>query len=123
MFFNQRTEAVRRQIRNLEHERDDLNDSLHKTRNELAELKQKKKMEGEDIRHLVKIKEEKLAIEYDRKEVRLEREQQAVIAEVKDEYRDKMEQELQKQITRMQKMYGEILGRLPNFNVRLKGDV
>lgn len=123
MFTNKRSEAVKRQIERLENERDQLNDDLMKVRNELAELKQKRKMEDEDIRHLVKLKESKLDIEHQKKEVELERKQQEAIAKVKDKYRDKLESELQRQLERMQKMYGEILGRLPNVNVRLKGDV
>lgn len=120
---NQRSVAVRKQIEGLEHERDKLNDDLLKVRNELAELKQKKKMEDEDIRHLVKLKEGKLDMEHQKRLIEVEGEKDKAIATVKDQYRDKMEAELGKQIDRMQQMYGEILGRLPNVNVRLKGDV
>lgn len=120
---NQRSEVVKLQIKTLEAERDSLNDELQGVRDELATLKQKKKMEDEDIRHLVKIKEEKLNIEHQKRELERDRQKEAEIAKVKDEYRDKMERELQKQIDRMKDMYGEILQRLPNVNVRLKGDV
>ena len=60
MFGNQRSRKVKQQIKSLETERDRLNDNLLYTKNELASLKQEKKMENENIRHLVKIKEEKL---------------------------------------------------------------
>ena len=123
MFNNRRSKHVQRQIEKLERERDSLNDDLMRVRNQLSELKQKRKMEDEDIRHLVKIKESKLDIEHQKRQIELEREQQKAIAKIKDEYRDKLEKELQKQIERMQEMYAEILGRLPNVNVRLKGDV
>lgn len=123
MFRNQRSEKVKRQIQNLELERDRLNDSLMSVRNELAELKAKKKREDEEMRHLVKLKESKLDMDYQRKRINNDREKDRAIAAVKDEYRDKMEAELGRQIERMQKMYGEILGRLPNVHVRLKGDV
>ena len=119
----QRPDTVKAQIKELEGERDTLNDGLLKARNELAELKQAKKMEDENIRHLVKLKEEKMQIELDKKEVALERKQQEEIARVKDEYRDKQESTLQKQIADGKEMYAEILARLPNVNVRLKGDV
>ena len=123
MFGNQRSEKVKLQIKTLESERDGLNDSLLSTKNDLAELKQKKKMEDEDIRHLVKLKESKLEIEFNRKEVQLEGEKQEAIAEVKNEYREKLENLLHKQIEQGEKRYAEILSRLPDVNVRLKGDL
>ena len=123
MFGNQRSKRVKAQIETLESERDTLNDSLLSVKNELTELKQKRKMEDEDIRHLVKIKEGKLDLDHQKKQVELERTQQEAIAAVKDEYRDKQESTLQKQIEDGKQMYAEILARLPNVQVRLKGDV
>lgn len=123
MFDNQRTKKVKAQIIEIEGERDRLNDSLLSTKNELAELKQKKKMEDEDIRHLVKIKESKLQIDFDKKEVSLEKEKQDAIAKVKDEYRDKQERVLEKQIDQGEKRYAEILARLPDVSMTLKGKV
>ncbi len=123
MFGNQRSERVKLQITTLESERDTLNDNLVSVRNELSELKQKRKMEDEDIRHMVKIKEGKLDLEHQKKQVELERQQQTAIATVKDDYRDKLESTLQSQIKDVKGMYSEILKRLPNVNVRLKGDV
>lgn len=123
MFGNQRSKQVKDQIVSLETERDRLNDSLLSTKNDLSELKQKKKMEDEDIRHLVKLKESKLEIEFKKKEVELERQQQCAIADVKDEHRDKLEKILNTQIEQGEKRYAEILSRLPDVNVRLKGEV
>lgn len=123
MFGNQRSKQVKDQIQSLESERDSLNDNLLKVKNDLSELKQKKKMEDEDIRHLVKLKESKLEIENEKKQVERERVQQEAIAAVKDEYRDKQESTLQKQIDASEERYAEILARLPNVSVRLKGEV
>ena len=67
MFGYKRPERVKRQIEKLESERDALNDDLFKTRNQLAELKQKRKMEDDEIRHLVKIKESQLDIDHQKK--------------------------------------------------------
>ena len=120
---DQRSESVKTQIRSLEGERDTLNDGLFKARNELAELKQTRKMEDEDIRHLIKIKESQLDIKHQEKQVELERQQQEVIAAVKDQYRDKQESTLKKQIEQGDKRFAEILARLPDVNVRLKGEV
>lgn len=123
LFSHKRSTQLKNDLRKLEDERDVLTDENRKVKDELAELKQKRKMEDEDIRHLVKIKESKLDLDYQKKEVALERKFQEDKAAVKDEYRDKLEKELQAQLERMQTMYGEILNRLPNVNVRLKGEV
>lgn len=123
MFGNQRSKQVKTQIEGLESERDRLNDSLLTTKNSLAELKQKKKMEDEDIRHLVKLKESKLEIEFNKKEVELERQQQEAIATVKDEHRDKLESLLKTQLAQGEKRYAEILARLPDVSMALKGKV
>ena len=99
MFGNyRRSDKLKQDIRNLEDERDGLTDDHRKVKDELAELKQKRKMEDEDIRHLVKIKEGKLDLEHQTKQVELERGQQTAIATVKDEYRDKLEATLQQQV-------------------------
>jgi len=70
-----RTDKLKKDIIALEDERDGLTDDNRKVKDELAELKQKRKMEDEDIRHLVKLKESKLDLEYEQKKVVLEREQ------------------------------------------------
>ena len=128
-----RTRQLKAEIISLEEERDKiidenrkakeaLLDENRKLKDDIADLRQKKKMEDENIRHLVKIKEESLDIAHERKTVELERKQQDAIATVKDKYREKQESTLQKQIEDGKQMYSEILARLPNVNVRLKGD-
>jgi len=116
MFGHKRTTKLKNDIRTLEDERDTIVDENRKVKDELAELKQTKKMEDENIRHLVKIKEESLEIQHQKKT-------QDAIALVKDEYRDKQEALLNKQLDQGEKRYAEILARLPDVNVRLKGDV
>ena len=123
MFSHRRTSKLKDDIRKLEDERDGLTDDNRMVKDELAELKQKRKMEDEDIRHMVTIKASKLDLEHQRKQVDLEGTFQAEKAKIKDEYRDKLESTLQAQIKDVKDMYGEILKRLPNVQVRLKGDV
>jgi hypothetical protein len=86
---------------------------------EVEKLKIDKKIADEDIRHMVKMKEGKLQLEFDKKAVEAEREKEAAIAKVKDEYRDKMEQRLIKEGENIKEMYTEILKRLPDVNVAL----
>jgi len=102
-------------------------ESLKKDRTRLKEevedLRLKKKIEDEDIKHMVKIKEERLALKFTKKEMETEREKQEAIATVKDQYRDKVEDSLKGQKDDIKAMYGQILERLPDINVKLKGSV
>ena len=45
------------------------------------------------------------------------------IAKVKDEYRDKVEEQLETRAKETKEMYNEILKRLPDVNVKLRGEV
>jgi lantibiotic modifying enzyme len=84
---------------------------------EVSDLKLKKKVEEEEIKHLIKINQERKDIELEKEKIKLEGAKAKEIAEVKDNYRDKTEQQLEKQLEMMKGMYSEILGRLPNYNV------
>ncbi len=106
----------------LEKDNERLTDEKKALKEEVADLKLKKKMSEEDIKHMVKIRQEKLDIEHEKKIMEIERTKANEIAAVKDDYRDKMEKRLQAETTNMKDMYSEILQRLPNVNVRLKGD-
>ena len=90
---------------------------------EVEDLKLEKKISDEDIKHMVKMKEEKLSLDFKKKEMDIEQEKQVAIAEVKDQYRDKVEKTLETQKNDIKEMYQQILGRLPDINVKLKGDV
>jgi len=90
---------------------------------ELATFKHKKKLEEEDIRHMRKMEKEALEQKSLKKEIELERVKDQAIAKVKDDYRDKMEARLHKEVDNMKDMYKEILGRLPNIHVKMTGDV
>ena len=100
-----------------------LKDERKRLKAEIEDLKLKKKIETEDIKHLVKLKEEKQKIQFERKEMELEKKMQETIAEVKNGYRNKVEKNLESQKNDVKEMYGQILKRLPDVNVRLKGDV
>ena len=85
---------------------------------DLAELKLKKKLEEEDIKHMVKINNERKDIELEKEKIKLTQKSNDEIAKVKDRYRDKTEAQLEKQLVNMKGMYGEILERLPNYNIK-----
>lgn len=118
-----RTERLKKEIEDLERERDQIVDDNRKLKDQLAALEQKRRMEDDELRHLVKMKESQLNMAHETRQLERDRAKDSEVATVKDQYRDKLEAFLQQQVKDIKEMYGEILGRLPNVNVRLKGDV
>lgn len=98
-------------------------DRVRELRHEVDALKMKAQAADEELGHLLKIRDEKRDIELERRKVELEREQQEAIAEVKSEYQDKVEELLEGQIEKLEAQYKELLGRLPDINVTLKGRI
>lgn len=116
-------DTLRRTVESLQAEKSGLKE-------ELAELTLKKKIEDEDIKHMVKIKLDEnqmshdkrmgeLEIEFAKKEAKAALEKNEAIGAVKDEYRDKVEKQLKEEGAKMQDMYNQVLSRLPNVNVSL----
>lgn len=114
---------VEQEKKALESEVETLREDVRKAKEDLSETKHKKKMEDEDIKHMVKMSKEAGEIDLKKKVMDCEKEKDKTIAEVKDEYRDKMELRLQTEVDNIKEMYGQILERLPNVNARLKGDI
>lgn len=102
------------QIDSLKTERDSLKE-------ELAALKLKKKIEEEDIKHMLHMKTEAMELEKERMDMKFEKKAEKAIREAHDKYRTKVEDMLGKQVTDLKEMYGQILARLPDVNVKLKG--
>jgi len=119
-FKNEKTKALETQVNELESKCEKLSTDRLGLKEEVEDLKLKKKMSEEDIKHMVKMKEEKLDIEHQKKMQALELEKYKAIAEVKDEYRDKIEVRLEKEGETIKDMYAQILERLPNISAKLK---
>jgi len=113
------TSSVTSSVEDLLHDVDNLRDEKRDLETQIKDLKQEHRLADELIAHNVKIREEQLAVEHSRKEVKLEREKDKEVAKVRDEYRTKQEETLQKQIDRSNDMYTELLARLPDVNVAL----
>lgn len=96
---------------------------IRELKEEVADLKLKRKIEDEDIRHMVKIKEEQLNLEHEKRALELQRESDKEVSGVKDAYRDKLEGFLKNQVKDVKEMYGQILQRLPDVNVQLNKDL
>jgi membrane-associated HD superfamily phosphohydrolase len=97
--------------------------TLKKEKQDLTEQVEKLKLDAkiadEDIKHMVKMKEERLELDHQKKIAAVEKEKADAIADVKDKFRDKMEEQLAKESANIKEMYGEILKRLPDVNVAL----
>ncbi len=131
MFF--KTKEMKKVINENKKLRDEINEnedslsSLHLAKrnlqNKLEELKLKRKIEEEDLKHLIKIREEKSEIEFTKKEIALEAKHQTALHNEANKYRDKVEKFLTENVEKSERMYTELMGRLPDVNVRLRGDV
>lgn len=109
-----------REIARLRRERENALDEMADVRGELRTLEQKRDAEERDIQHLLKLEREREEVKREKFEAKCEREKDAAIAEVKDEYREKLEQELRSRHEDMRGMYTEILQRLPNVTAHLE---
>ncbi len=94
-------------------------EDISKLKKELKELELKKTMEQREIEHLVRLKEEKLTVEFERKEVGLQKDFQAKEMVMQTQYHDKIMGAIEKARKEQQDTYKEIMKRLPNVNVRL----
>jgi len=115
-FRGKEENGLKDRIKKLEDERIEL-------KREVEDLKIQKKISEEDIKHMVKMKEERLALDYEKKVAEVERAKEKDVAAEKDKYRDKVEASLETQRLELRGMYGEILERLPNIAVKLRGEV
>lgn len=118
-----RKASLIRQVEDLEKERDKLRDERDNAQGELSKFQATKKMEEEEIKHHLKMEQERAGLERLQHEAKVAKEKDAEVAAVKDKYRDKMENELRDQIKRGEELYKAILARLPDVNVKLRGSV
>ena len=106
-------------VKSLETELDSLFDERRKLKDEIEDLKVKKKVSEEDIKHMVKMREERLELQFEKKQVESDKKLQDELHKIANTYRDKTEKQLEKESASMKEMYGQILERLPNVTARL----
>lgn len=95
-------------------------EDVGKLKREIAELGLTKEIELRDIEHLVKIKEEKLNLEFSQKELDLKNDFKDKEMRMQTVYHDKQIEQLNEAKTDMGDMYKEIMKRLPNVTARLE---
>lgn len=101
----------------------ELKKDIKRLKNELEDLEFKKRMEEAEIKHLVKMKEEKQILEAQKKEVELTKEFQAKEMKLQTEYHDKAVKLIQEGHAKMQEIYGKIMERLPNVTMAIEKKV
>lgn len=118
--LQERVDILTERVNELLLERDTLTGEKVELAAELAQLSQKKKMDEEMIAHKLAMHEEKLEIDKQKEIAATERSADERVADVKDQYRDKIESQLEKRGNELKEMYSEILERLPDVNLAIE---
>ena len=105
--------------------------ALRATKEELEDLKLKKRLEQEEITHMVKINEERKDSEVEKKKIELERkynedinkfreEQTAALLQLTKELHGKLEGRFNVELGNLKEIYQALMARLPNVNLTLE---
>ena len=95
-------------------------EEIPKLKKELAELKLQKTIEERDIQHLIKCKEQKLALEHKQKEVELQKQFQDKEMVMQTKYHTDIVAKIEEFAKEQRMTYAEIMKRLPNVNMEIK---
>ncbi len=94
-------------------------DRIKALKTELEELKLSKKMEELEIKHLVKMKEEKQALEMDKNKNDLTKLFNEKEMALQTKYHEQVMGVITKEHEKLQALYKEIIGRLPDVNMTI----
>ena len=111
---------LEKQVTDLKIERESLDTELRSQKNQVMQLKLDKKIEQEDIAHMLKMLQEAEAVERQKFELNCTKEKNDAIAKLKGEHSDELLKMQKEQLEAGEKRYGEILARLPDINASLK---
>jgi len=121
------TKVVKRAIVEALDEREKLSTDIHAARLEIAglkeqlkELKTTKRMEERELEQLVKCKIEKQDLEHEKRRVSLQEEFNRKEMAQQTKYHEEKIAQLGKEQDRLEKLYTQILARLPNVNVDIR---
>jgi len=101
-------------------ERDKVKEELYTLKDEIRDLKQEHKVAEEDIKHMLKMHEDRKDLEIAKIRQEEEAKTATEVAKVKDEYQDKQIAFLRESISSGDERFEKILERLPDVNARLK---
>jgi hypothetical protein len=100
-----------------------LKNQIEDLKKEIKELEFKKDMESKEIKHLVKMKEEKDKVQADKKEIELIKDFQSKEMKLQKEYHDKVVKLIQDEHLKIQDIYSKIMERLPNVSMNIEKKV
>ncbi len=120
-FKNNEVKILEGKVIQLKSDKEVLEDNIWELKKEVEQLKLTKKTEEENLKHMIKITEEKNEIRFEKKVILNDKEKWMAIEGIKDTYRDKLETRLNTEVDNIREMYSQILERLPNINGSFKG--
>jgi len=123
MFKKIGTVELQREIDGLEIEKTRLDLEVTRLTKLTKELALEKKISEEDIKHMVRLKEERMEVKAEKDTLEMQRKADERVMVIKLEYQGKVEDGLTKQLNEFHAMYDAVLNRLPDINVELKGKV
>jgi len=129
-FFKSKNTVEKAELKDLRGQIDILVKDKRTIREELEELKLKKRLEQEEIAHLQKINEERLKSELDRKELKMEQDLQRKINKIEEEsmkkvvdslskFHEKMENKFDSELKNMKDVLALLMKGLPNVNMEI----
>ena len=122
-----RVQMLEKRVLSLSDIRDQLLDSNAGLTSENKKLKQTKQMSEEMIAHKLKMREESVDAECARRvadaETKAEKKVIVEVGKVKDTYRDKVENQLEKRGDELKGMFAEVLTRLPDISMAITKDI
>ena len=107
-------------VGDLEKRKEKLQDQLTELQHTVKRLKLDKKIEMEDVEHMMRIKDGKREVEYANKEAELRAELAKELQAEQNKYSTKVANMLEISRVEMKEMYSEVLDRLPKVDVNIK---
>jgi len=125
MFFTTRVE-----LKQLQGEYEKTLKALRDIKEELEDLKLKKRLEQEEIAHMTRINEERLKMEVEQEKIKLNREKTDEIAAFRKQQTEqllvlnqqlftKLEERMNTEVGNLKEIYTALMARLPNVNLQL----
>lgn len=107
-----------------------LRDDKRKLKEELEDLKLKKRLEQEEITHMTRINEERMKQEVESEKIALKKqatedmatfkeEQRLLLIESLKQFHTKMEERFNSELGNLKEVYSALMARLPNVNLTL----
>lgn len=97
-------------------------EELPALKNQIEELKSKRKIEDQEIQHMIKMRDEKAEIEKVKFQNATLRDKEEAVAAVKNTYAEKLQERLEEDIERGDTRFEQILQRLPSATLEITED-